>query len=156
MICLFSFLYSCSKGGRLISDVKPSVIINPNLTLCITILREHHWLHGHEFEQTPGDSGRQGSLACCCPWGRSDRTERSDWTTVTSPDLNVAKFWLWVQLILWTDGAAAQLCAQATTKSSAWTCTVAEPRGSVSLEAEVSLTLAKGALCGFALKVGPA
>ena len=30
------------------------------------------WLHGnklngHEFEQTPGDSERQGSLACCSP-----------------------------------------------------------------------------------------
>ena len=27
----------------------------------------HHWLNGHEFEQTPGDSERQGSLACCTP-----------------------------------------------------------------------------------------
>ena len=27
----------------------------------------HHWLNGHEFEQTPGDSG-QGSLVCCSPW----------------------------------------------------------------------------------------
>ena len=29
------------------------------------------WLNGisgHEFEQTPGDSEGQGSLACCCPW----------------------------------------------------------------------------------------
>ena len=25
----------------------------------------HHWLNGHEFEQTPGYSGGQGSLACC-------------------------------------------------------------------------------------------
>ena len=25
----------------------------------------HHWLHGHEFEQAPGDSEGQGSLACC-------------------------------------------------------------------------------------------
>ena len=24
----------------------------------------HHRLNGHEFEQTPGDSERQGSLAC--------------------------------------------------------------------------------------------
>ena len=24
----------------------------------------HHQLNGHEFEQTPGDSERQGSLAC--------------------------------------------------------------------------------------------
>ena len=25
----------------------------------------HHQLNGHEFEQTPGDSEGQGSLACC-------------------------------------------------------------------------------------------
>ena len=31
--------------------------------------RQHHWLNEHEFEQTPGDSERQGSLACCSPWG---------------------------------------------------------------------------------------
>ena len=24
----------------------------------------HHWLNGHEFEQTQGDSEGQGSLAC--------------------------------------------------------------------------------------------
>ena len=29
----------------------------------------HHQLKGHEFEQTPGDSERQGSLACHIPWG---------------------------------------------------------------------------------------
>ena len=29
----------------------------------------HHWLSGHEFEQAPGDSEGQGSLACCSPWG---------------------------------------------------------------------------------------
>ena len=29
----------------------------------------HHWLNGHEFEQTPGDSEGQGSLECCSPWG---------------------------------------------------------------------------------------
>ena len=27
----------------------------------------HHWLHGHEFEQTLGDSEGQGSLMCCSP-----------------------------------------------------------------------------------------
>ena len=37
----------------------------------------HHPLNGHEFEQTPGDSEGQGSLAYCCPWGckESDTTE---------------------------------------------------------------------------------
>ena len=29
----------------------------------------HHRLDGHEFEQTPGDSEGQGSLACCSIWG---------------------------------------------------------------------------------------
>ena len=36
----------------------------------------YYQLDGHEFEQTPGDSGGQGSLACCSPWGvkESDTT----------------------------------------------------------------------------------
>ena len=32
------------------------------------MVRQRHWLNGHEFEQTPEDSERQGSLACCSPW----------------------------------------------------------------------------------------
>ena len=38
----------------------------------------HHWFHGHEFEQAPGDSEGQGSLVWCSPWGRkeSDMTEQ--------------------------------------------------------------------------------
>ena len=37
----------------------------------------HHWLNGHEFEQTLGDSEEQGSLESCSPWGHkeSDTTE---------------------------------------------------------------------------------
>ena len=37
----------------------------------------HHQLNGHEFEQTPGDSEGQGTLACCIPRGHkeSDTTE---------------------------------------------------------------------------------
>ena len=27
----------------------------------------HHWLHGHEFEQAPGDDEGHGSLACWSP-----------------------------------------------------------------------------------------
>ena len=29
----------------------------------------HHWLNGHEFEQTLGDSEGQESLFCCHYWG---------------------------------------------------------------------------------------
>ena len=32
-------------------------------------------IHAHEFEQTPEDNERQGSLACCSPWGRKDTIE---------------------------------------------------------------------------------
>ena len=31
------------------------------------MVREHHRLSDHEFEQTPGDSEGQGSLMCCSP-----------------------------------------------------------------------------------------
>ena len=33
------------------------------------LVRWHHQLNGHEFEQTLGDSEGQGSLWCCSPWG---------------------------------------------------------------------------------------
>ena len=32
----------------------------------------HHWLNGHEFEQTLGYGDGQGSLACCSSWGRKE------------------------------------------------------------------------------------
>ena len=35
--------------------------------------RWHCWLNGHKFEQTLGDSERQGSLACWSPWGHRVR-----------------------------------------------------------------------------------
>ena len=42
------------------------------------IVREHHQLNGPELEQISGDSGGQGRLACCSPWGQkgSDMTEQ--------------------------------------------------------------------------------
>ena len=42
------------------------------------MVRWHHWLNRHEFEQTPGVGDGQGSLAWCSPWGHkeSDITEQ--------------------------------------------------------------------------------
>ena len=42
------------------------------------IVREHHRLKGHEFEQTLGDSEGQTNLECCSPWSHKelDMTER--------------------------------------------------------------------------------
>ena len=41
------------------------------------MVRWHHWLDGHEFEQVLSVGDGQGSLACCSPWGHkeSDTTE---------------------------------------------------------------------------------
>ena len=40
------------------------------------MVRKHHQLNGHEFEQILGNSGEQRSLACYSPWDykESDRT----------------------------------------------------------------------------------
>ena len=38
----------------------------------------HHQLDGHEFEQTPGDTEGQGSLACCSPWGGKE-LDTTEW-----------------------------------------------------------------------------
>ena len=41
------------------------------------MIRQHQRLNGREFEQTPGNSEGQGSLACCNQWGQ----KQSDTTT---------------------------------------------------------------------------
>ena len=43
----------------------------------------HHWLNGHEFEQAPGDSERQGSLVCCSPW-RHKEVDTTEWLHKTA------------------------------------------------------------------------
>ena len=54
----------------------------------------HHWLNGHEFEQTQGDSVRQGSLACCSSCSTKNGTQLSDWTTASSKvSILVPKSW---------------------------------------------------------------
>jgi len=54
----------------------------------------HHWLNGHESEQTPGDSEGQGSLACCSPW--SHRV-RHDWVTEQRKQQLSERLW-WLPL----------------------------------------------------------
>ena len=47
----------------------------------------HHRLNEHEFEQAPGVGDRQGSLACCSPWGckELERTEQLNLTEQSAP-----------------------------------------------------------------------
>ena len=49
------------------------------------MVKWHHRLDGHEFEQAPCVGDGQGSLACCSPWGckESDMTEWLNWTKLT-------------------------------------------------------------------------
>ena len=44
----------------------------------------HHWFNGHEFEQTPGDSEGQRSLACCSHGIAKSWTWLSDWIITTN------------------------------------------------------------------------
>ena len=66
----------------------------------------HHWLNGHEFKQTPGDSEGQGSLECCSPRGGKelDTLSRwtSKWTNCTFDSICILKFPVntcWTELI---------------------------------------------------------
>ena len=46
------------------------------------MVRWHHRLEAHEFEQTPGVGDGQGGLRCCSPWGHkeSDITDQLNLT----------------------------------------------------------------------------
>ena len=52
------------------------------------IVRWHHRLNGHEFEQAPGDSEGQGNLACCSPWGHEE-LDMTEWLKNNSNHLYV-------------------------------------------------------------------
>ena len=52
-----------------------------------------HQLSGHKFEQTPGNSEGQRSLACCSPWGhrvgQDLATEQEQQSTYTITNISV-------------------------------------------------------------------
>ena len=63
---------------------------------------EHHRLNGHEFEQTLKDSGGQGRLACCSPWGckESDTTEQLHFIIVSNEYSGLISFRIdWLDLL---------------------------------------------------------
>ena len=57
------------------------------------MVRWHHRLSGHEFEQNSRDSEGQGSLACCRPGGRkeSDTTEQVNNTNLSRARVNISE-----------------------------------------------------------------
>ena len=50
----------------------------------------HHRLNGHEFEQTLGDSGGHGNLACCSPWVTKSWTQLK-MTTILAAEAHAIK-----------------------------------------------------------------
>ena len=64
----------------------------------------HHRLSGDEFEQAPGDSEGQGSLACCSPWSQKSWTRLRDYTTTKTSDVEhfIYKFSFLCQVLVIT------------------------------------------------------
>ena len=69
------------------------------------MVRWHHWLDGHEFEQSLRVGDGQWSLACCSPWGSKSRTQLNDWTELIPENLTDSmcsrweyhgSVWVWV------------------------------------------------------------
>ena len=46
------------------------------------MVRWHHQLYGHEYEQAPRVGNGQGSLASCSPWGHK-KSDMTDWLNLT-------------------------------------------------------------------------
>ena len=42
------------------------------------MVRRHHQLDGHEFEQAPGVHDGLGNLECCSPWDHKESDNLSD------------------------------------------------------------------------------
>ena len=55
----------------------------------------HHWLDGHEFEQSPGVGNGQGSLMCYSPWcfKELDMTEWLKWTELKWIFISINIIW---------------------------------------------------------------
>ena len=47
------------------------------------MVRWHHWLNGHEFEQALGVGDGQGNLSCYSPWGHKESDMKNNWTELT-------------------------------------------------------------------------
>ena len=51
------------------------------------MVRQHHRVNGHEFEQTLGDTEGQWSRACCSPQGTANsQTQLSERTTTNTKE----------------------------------------------------------------------
>ena len=56
----------------------------------------HHWLNGHEFEWTQGDSEGQRSLVCYSSWGHKELDMIGDWTKTRGTTSAMIPFPRWI------------------------------------------------------------
>ena len=49
------------------------------------MVKWHHQLDGHEFEQAPGDGEGQGRLVCYRPWGHKESNVTDRWNNNNNP-----------------------------------------------------------------------
>ena len=61
----------------------------------------HHWLNGHEFGQTQGDSEGQGSLVCCSSGGCKDSAQPWLSTERLNSSNNNKGRKRWMKRVLW-------------------------------------------------------
>ena len=65
----------CKTVLRAVQQVLVSYPLKTQLRAGATedgMVRWHHRLNGHEFEQAPGDTEGQGSIVGCSPWGHKE------------------------------------------------------------------------------------
>ena len=92
LFCFNSFIFSIFLLKDSWFTVLLSAAQQSDSVILAEMVGQHHWLNGHELEQTLGDGEGQGSLACCSPCYHRE-TWLSNWTTTKVPFV----FWLLFQ-----------------------------------------------------------
>ena len=81
--------------GRIDAEAETPILWPPDAKILMLGKTEHwtqeekgttkdHWCNGHKFEQTPGDSEGQGSLACC-NWRGHQESDSTEWLNNNFP-----------------------------------------------------------------------
>ena len=104
MSYLYLKLLKCSPLSKLEKTLMLGKIEEENGVTEDEMVRRHHWLKGHESEQTLGVGDGQGSLACCSSRGHkeSDKTEQLNNNALSVTVFLVqAVHWVFLEAGIW-------------------------------------------------------